>query len=82
MPTVDSMRFGLRYFEGGSEVHLLQIAGNGRVRLGNQQQNRAWWQRPIARPWEVYEASTGHTLPTEGEAMKVARNLLRADYDV
>jgi hypothetical protein len=68
--------FGLRFFREGREFRLIQIAGDGRVRLGDD--SRVWWaKRPRGVDWQPYKTSEGETFASREEAEKVARNLTR-----
>lgn len=67
-------RYGLRYFQCGVEIRLLQIAGGGRVLLADA--GRRWWSRaPRHAAWQVYETGEGQTYGSRGEAESVAVNL-------
>jgi hypothetical protein len=67
--------YGLVYFQGGEEVRLLQIGGDGRLRLGTAY--RKWWSRIPKVKWEVIEsaADAGQTYESYEMAMTVINNL-------
>lgn len=71
------MSFGLRYFENGKEVRLVQVSGGGRVQVSSA--GRDWWMNPRGHAWEVFEASVSdpQTYGSRDLAEQVADNLSR-----
>lgn len=68
------LRFGLRCFDGGEEVHLLQISGGGRLLVGIGCRTR-WGKQKSSFRWEVYATAVGQTYATHEEAEDVATRL-------
>lgn len=66
--------FGLRYWRDGKPMVLLQIAGNGRIRLSSE--GKSWWQpQPKEVSWEVFESEVGQAYSSCEEARRVAQTL-------
>jgi hypothetical protein len=68
--------YGLRFFDRGSEVRLLQLADGGQVRLQNVRSGRVWWSKPPRGVvWEVHETLLGLTCRQRAEAEAVKASL-------
>jgi len=68
--------YGLRFFDRGSEVRLLQIADGGQVRLQNVRSGRVWWSKPPRGVvWEVHQTLLGLTCRQRAEAEAVKAGL-------
>ena len=70
------MEYGLRFFEHGGEVRLMQSSGGGRILVSSG--TRSWWiDRKMLKDktWEVYEADEGQRYDTREVAEQVAINL-------
>lgn len=74
-PAQCEIRYGLRFFEKGSEVKVAQIGGGGRVRLNAG--GREWWSRAPFERLEVFETDNGQTYATAEEAAEVCVRLTR-----
>jgi hypothetical protein len=68
-------KYGLRCFNRGREIVLMQIGGGGRLRL--RCLGREWWEHPCFDNWDVYPALVGERYPSEEMARSVAANLVR-----
>lgn len=68
------MAFGLRYFDNKNEIRLIQISGDGRVRV--EAAGKRWWTTAVSQ-WQVFETSdTGiQTYTSHEQAMHAAKSL-------
>lgn len=67
--------YGLHFFDNGKEIRLLQISGEGRLRLRDASRFRDYWGKPGCVRWQVYETAEGHTFESEEAAGIAAANL-------
>jgi hypothetical protein len=67
--------FGLRYWECGREIRLIQISG-AKIRLVDVSTGKSWWTRPPKdKPWEIYAATSGRHFPNVETANQVLATL-------
>ena len=72
-------RFGLRFWGGGTEFRLQQIAGGGRILLRDMSTGRLFWRAPpLGVQWEIYCGNDGHSFDSEAAAQSVSENLRAA----
>jgi len=69
------MAFGLFFNEGDARFQLMQIAGDGRIRLAGLGGRPMWCHPPKGVKWEIEITDRGQTYPTRADAERVGQNL-------
>ncbi len=69
------MTYGLVFVARGGECVLVQIGGNGRLRLRDKKTGRVFWSMGVGE-WSVHSPSEGMTFDSEEEAKRTAIYLI------